>query len=125
MTTTDIYDELTHGIAEALEERGKRQVDQIRRLIDCLGAKAVLRYAERAKKIDQQAAILVVRGHRFRTIGGIFYQLLRDDPQLTDAVRAYCFRFSPIQDKEKPPGATGGALGNLDNTSRQEALYQP
>lgn len=124
MTTTDIIDELTRGIASALDERGKRQVEQIRRLIDCLGARSVLTYAERAKKADAQASFLVCRAHRFRTLGGIFYQLLKDDPQLTDDVRSYCFRTRKA-DKEKPPGTTDGASRDMDNTSQQEALYQP
>lgn len=128
MTTIDILDELARGIAQALDERGKRQLAQIRRLIDCLGARAVLDYAEKAKRADAQASFLVVREHRFRTLGGIFYQFVRDDPTLTDDVRQYCFRYArwqhqeTIQDKKEPPGANRRRVKEQDNTSRQEAL---
>ncbi len=100
---TDIIDELARGIAQALDERGKAQISQIRRLIECLGAKTVLTYAERAKAIDTQAAILVCRGHRFRTVGGIFYLLARDDPKLTDETRLYCYRFVRYANMTKAP----------------------
>lgn len=100
---TDIIDELAQGVAQALDERGKSQITQIRRLIECLGAKAVLTYAEQAKAIDKQAAILVCRGHRFRTVGGIFYLLARDDPKLTDETRLYCYRFERYARMTKAP----------------------
>lgn len=91
---SDIVDELAHGIAQALDEHGKYQIRQIRRLIECIGAKTVLTYAEKAKLIDKQAALLTCRGHRLRTVGGIFYRLARDDPKLTDETRLYCgYRF--------------------------------
>jgi hypothetical protein len=90
---TDILDELARGVAEALGEHGKAQIRQIRRLAECLGAKAVLNYAEQAIAIDKQAAILTCRGHRFRTLGGIFYLIARDDPNLTPETRLYCYRF--------------------------------
>jgi hypothetical protein len=103
---TELYDELASGIAQALNERGKHQVAQIRRLIECLGPKAVLTYAEKAKAIDKQAAILTCRGHRFRTVGGIFYLLAKDDPNLTPETRLYCYRFERYATKEKAPGTS-------------------
>ncbi len=101
----DILDELVSGIAQALDEPGRRQRAQIRRLIEALGAKTVLTYAERAKAIDKQAAILVCRGHRFRTLGGIFFYIIRDDPQFTDETRLACFRPYRYANKTKTPGS--------------------
>ncbi len=115
-----ILDELADGIAQALDERGRGQRAQIRRLIETLGAKTVLTYAEKAKAIDKQAAILVCRGHRFRTLGGIFFYIIRDDEQFTDETRLACFHPYRYANKTKTPGVEPEVLVSSNDVGDAE-----
>ncbi len=81
--------ELIHTIAQQLGETQPGPIQQIRRIVQRLGADAALAFLQETQQIEAQGGRLLPDGSRRRTPGGVYFQLVRS--RLSDEDRAFVF----------------------------------
>ena len=69
---------LTTQIATQLGETQPQATMQIKRIVNVLGTERALALVEHAVQIEAQGGMLVPDGSRRRTLGGVFFKLVRD-----------------------------------------------
>ena len=88
------------AIAAQLGETEQLPQRQIARALTTLGEERVRGLVARALAIEAQGGLMLPDGSRRRTLGGVFFQLLRKD--VTPAERRVIF---PPQPSSRPPAA--------------------
>jgi hypothetical protein len=66
-------------IAEDLEEKNPRVSRLIFDIISHLGLETTLEYVQKAQALQTEGGMLTINGLEQRTVGGIFFKLLKDD----------------------------------------------
>ncbi|MBN1606416.1 MAG: hypothetical protein JW940_07265 [Polyangiaceae bacterium] len=64
-------------IASALNESAEQPLNQLRRVVECLGVDKCLELLEETERIEEQGGMMVPDGTRRRTAGGVFFVLAR------------------------------------------------
>jgi hypothetical protein len=75
---TSIDLQLARQIAETLSERDPTPLKQIRRILQTLGAERTQALVAQALDIEANGGMLLPDGSRKRTLGGIFFRIVRD-----------------------------------------------
>lgn len=86
-------------IAAELGESAPQALGQIRRILRHMGAKAAWRYVAEAKRVEAEGGMLIPDGSRRRTLGGVFFALVREG--VSEEQRAVIFPPLFVR-KEKP-----------------------
>src|SRR5918998_2226656 len=121
MTTppeTDIA-AVTRTIAEQLGEKQRTPIQQIRRIVERLGAEAALAVLQETQQVEANGGMLLPDGSRRRTPGGVYFQLVRS--RLSAEDRAFIFPprqwrkkgTTPRTPKPAPPQAQEPAPGEV------------
>ncbi len=92
---------LATTIAQHLGETQPWPLNQIRRIVQRLGPEAALAFVQEAQAIEAQGGLMLPDGSRRRTLGGVFFFLVRE--RVTPEDRAAIF---PPWSK-RPPARTG------------------
>ena len=92
---------LVTTIAQQLGETQPWLLNQIRRIVQRLGPEAALAFVQEAQQIEAQGGLMLPDGSRRRTLGGVFFFLVRE--RVTPEDRAAIF---PPWSK-RPPARTG------------------
>jgi len=87
-------------IAAALAETTAFAIAQIRRIVATLGPDGAQAVVAEAQRIEAAGGMLIPDGSRRRTLGGVFFALVR--AQLTPAQRLVVFPLRPQWQKAKP-----------------------
>ena len=96
---------LATTIAQHLGETQPWPLSQIRRIVQRLGPEAALAFVQEAQAIEAQGGLMLPDGSRRRTLGGVFFFLVRE--RVTPEDRAAIF---PPWSK-RPPARTGSPPG--------------
>jgi hypothetical protein len=75
-TSTDT--QLARQLADQLSERDPTPLGQIRRIVQTLGAERTQAFVTQALDIEANGGMLLPDGSRKRTLGGVFFRLVRD-----------------------------------------------
>jgi hypothetical protein len=70
--------QLARQLAETLSERDPTPLKQIRRILQTLGAERTQAFVAQALDIEAAGGMLLPDGSRKRTLGGVFFRLVRD-----------------------------------------------
>jgi hypothetical protein len=70
-------DEAVTTIAQKLGETEPEPLQRLRAVVDILGPEQALAMCEKALAVEQQGGMLTQDGTRRRTVGGIFFYLVR------------------------------------------------
>jgi len=70
-------DEAVTTIAQKLGEADPEPLAQLKAVVDILGPEQALALCEKALEVEQQGGMLTRDGTRRRTVGGIFFYLVR------------------------------------------------
>ena len=87
-------------IAAVLAETSPHAITQIRRIVRAIGPKAAHAAVAEALHIEERGGMLLPDGSRRRTLGGVFFTIVRD--QLSPAQQAAVFPPLPQWNKAKP-----------------------
>lgn len=74
---TDEIEETVFYIAGHLGETKKRPLAQIHQIVTVLGSETALDYLKKARAIEQQGGMVSISGKKRRTVGGVFFYLVR------------------------------------------------
>ena len=88
-------------IAAALAETTAFAISQIRRIVATLGPEGAQAAVAEAQRIEAAGGMLLPDGSRRRTLGGVFFVVVR--AQLTPTQQRVVFPPKPYQKKTKPP----------------------
>ncbi len=66
-------------IAGHLKETQKKAIKQIRKIVSVLGCDLAMDYLKKSREIDRQGGMMVASGKRKRTVGGIFFYLVKTE----------------------------------------------
>jgi PHAX RNA-binding domain len=99
-------DPAAQQIATTLGETESVPLMHIRRIVQTLGPDRALQLLEQAQAAEAQGGLMVLDGSRRRTLGGVFFRLVRE--QTTPAERS---RIWPWVKKPKPKTAPNGDAG--------------
>ena len=94
-------DPLVTQIATTLGETEHVPLMHIRRIVQTLGSDRTLQLLAQAQAVEAQGGLMVLDGSRRRTLGGVFFRLVRE--QTTPAERN---RIWPWAKKPKPKAAS-------------------
>jgi len=75
---------LARQIADQLSERDPTPLSQIRRILHTIGPERTQAFVEQALKIEANGGMLLPDGSRKRTLGGVFFRLVRDHVSETE-----------------------------------------
>jgi hypothetical protein len=75
---TSTYAQLAHQIADQLDEREATPLGQIRRILHTLGPERTQAFVKQALEVEASGGMLLPDGSRKRTLGGVFFRLVRD-----------------------------------------------
>src|SRR5690242_11232226 len=96
-------DPAAQQIATTLGETESVPLMHIRRIVQTLGPERALQLLEQAQAVEAQGDLMLLDGSRRRTLGGVFFRLVRE--QTTPAERS---RIWPWTKKHKPKVASNG-----------------
>ena len=97
-------DPAAQQIATTLGETESVPLMHIRRIVQTLGPERALQLLEQAQAVEAQGGLMLLDGSRRRTLGGVFFRLVRE--QTTPAERS---RIWPWNKKPKPKAAPTGS----------------
>jgi len=81
----------TQEIAAALGETARGPLGQVGRVVGRLGADRVRAFLTQTQEIEATGGLLLPDGSRRRTLGGVFFHLVRADDTLSREDRVYIF----------------------------------
>jgi hypothetical protein len=87
--TPEQADALVAEFAAILQENDPQPLGQIRRMVTFIGEGFVRKHLDNALKIEEEGGMMTVEGDRRRTIGGVFFYLVKGDMTLEQ--RAHVF----------------------------------
>lgn len=87
--TPEQVEALVKEFSEALQENDMQPLGQIRRMVTFIGEDFVRKHLENTLKIEQEGGMMTVEGDRRRTMGGVFFYLVKGDMTLEQ--RAHVF----------------------------------
>jgi hypothetical protein len=96
-------DPAAQQIATTLGETESVPLMHIRRIVQTLGPERALQLLAQAQAVEAQGGLMLLDGSRRRTLGGVFFRLVRE--QTTPAERS---RIWPWNKKPKPKAAPNG-----------------
>ena len=96
-------DPVAQQIATILGETENVPLMHIRRIVQTLGPERAVQLLEQAQLVEAQGGLMLLDGSRRRTLGGVFFRLVRE--QTTPAERR---RIWPWIKKPKPKAAPNG-----------------
>lgn len=105
MTEADDIRRVADQIAAQLGERATPPVLQIQRIVQVLGAERAQAFAREALAIEAQGGLLVPDGSRRRTLGGVFFHLVKVRVKARE--RWLLFRRPPP--RRRPPVSSAAA----------------
>jgi hypothetical protein len=109
-TSTDT--QLARQIAETLGEREAQPFAQIRRILQTIGPERTQAFVEQALDIEATGGMLLPDGSRKRTLGGIFFRIVRD--QVSEEERKAIWPYQTWQQrKQRGKAQTAPAPGTL------------
>jgi hypothetical protein len=88
-------------IAERLGERDPMPLAQIRRIVSTIGAERAQAFVDYALEVEANGGMLVPDGSRRRTLGGVFFALVREG--VSEAERLVIFPPRHERRQKKPP----------------------
>jgi hypothetical protein len=94
-------------IATALNESAEQPLNQLRRVVECLGVDRCLELLQETERIEEQGGMMVPDGTRRRTAGGVFFVLARRLLSNRDRHRIFgqppAAAQKPPKPREEPP----------------------
>jgi hypothetical protein len=100
------YTQLAQQLADQLGETEKTPLAQIRRMLQTIGPERTQAFVEQALAIEASGGMLLPDGSRKRTLGGVFFRLVRD--QVSEAERRAIWPY-PIRQQHKHRGKAQAA----------------
>ncbi|MDQ4075788.1 MAG: phosphorylated adapter RNA export RNA-binding domain-containing protein [Chloroflexota bacterium] len=91
--------QLTRQIAAQLSETQPTPLGQIRRMLHTIGPERTQAFVEQALEVEAQGGMLLPDGSRKRTLGGVFFRLVRD--QVSDAERRAIWPYPSWQQRKQ------------------------
>jgi hypothetical protein len=100
---TKPQDPIVAQIATTLGETESVPLMHIRRIVQTLGPDRALELLNQAVAVESQGGLMLLDGSRRRTLGGVFFRLVREQ-----TAPAECSRIWPWTKKPKPNAAPNG-----------------
>src|SRR3712207_1600217 len=91
------YAQVAQQIADQLGETEKTPLAQIRRMLQTIGPERTQAFVDQALAIEAKGGMLLPDGSRKRTLGGVFFRLVRD--QVSEAERRAIWPYPPWQQR--------------------------
>ena len=120
MTATPEPRAIAATIAQELGETQSVPINQIRRIVQRLGPEAALAFLQEAHQIEAQGGLMLPDGSRRRTLGGVFFFLVRQ--RATPEDRAVIFPGWPKRPTPQPPGTSTAPAAEAPPTA---SIVQP
>jgi hypothetical protein len=97
-------------IASTLNESAEQPLNQLKRVVECLGVDKCLELLEETERIEEQGGMMVPDGTRRRTAGGVFFVLARRLLSNRDRHRIFGqppgVAHKPPKPREEPPASS-------------------
>src|SRR3712207_1783997 len=114
------YIQQTRQIADQLGETEKTPLAQIRRMLQTIGPERTQAFVDQALKVEASGGMLLPDGSRKRTLGGVFFRLVRD--QVSEAERRAIWPYPRWQQrKQRQKAQAAPALTSLPPCQWEQA----